>query len=338
MGELIRTDVAIVGAGPVGLFAVFELGMVELSACVLDALPAPGGQCAALYPEKPIYDIPGLPRVAGQELVDRLLEQAAPFKPAWLLGSPVVGLARTTSGLRLTNAAGATVEAGALLIAAGGGAFGPNRPPLPGIEAYEGRGVRYMVGRREEYSGKRVVIGGGGDSAVDWALSLAEVAERVFLVHRRPKFRAAPESVRRLHLLAAEGRIELVIPYQLAGLEGGDGRLEAVLVATLDGETRRLEADALLPFYGLAADLGPIASWGLELEGHRIRVNPETCATDVPRIYAIGDVAAYPGKLKLILCGFSEAAMAAQAIRRLLRPNQDLHFEYSTTRGVPQRD
>jgi thioredoxin reductase (NADPH) len=337
MLEAIRTDVAIIGAGPVGLFAVFELGMLELSACVLDALPAPGGQCAALYPEKPIYDIPGLPRVAGQELADRLLEQAAPFKPAWLLGSPVVGLSRTADGVRLTNAAGATVEAGAVVIAAGGGAFGPNRPPLPGIEAYEGRSVHYMVGRREDYRGKRVVIGGGGDSAVDWAVSLAEVARHVSLVHRRPKFRAAPESVRRLHLLAAEGRVDLVIPYQLAGLEGRDGRLDAVLVATLDGETRRLEADALLPFYGLATDLGPIAAWGLQVEAHRIRVNPETGATDIPRIHAIGDVSTYPGKLKLILCGFSEAAMAAHAIRRLLRPEQELHFEYSTTKGVPGR-
>ena len=337
MSQSIRTDVAIVGAGPVGLFAVFELGMVELSACVLDALPEPGGQCAALYPEKPIYDIPGLPRVAGQELVDRLLEQAAPFRPAWLLGAPVVRLERTTGGLRLTNAAGATVEAGAVVVAAGGGAFGPNRPPLPGIEAYEGRSVHYLVRRREDYRGKRVVIGGGGDSAVDWAVSLADVAEQVFLVHRRPRFRAAPESVRRLHLLAAEGRVELVIPYQLAGLEGPDGRLEAVTVATLDGETRRLPADALLPFYGLAAELGPIAGWGVELEGHRIRVAPESCATDSARIYAIGDVATYPGKLKLILCGFSEAAMAAQAIRRLLRPDDELHFEYSTTKGVPGR-
>lgn len=337
MDETIRTDVAIVGAGPVGLFAVFELGMLELTTCVLDALPEAGGQCAALYPEKPIYDIPGFPRVEGQELIDRLMEQAAPFKPAWLLGSPVIRLERTAAGLRLTNAAGATVEAGAAVIAAGSGAFGPNRPPLPGIEAFEGRSVHYLVRQREAYRGKRVVIGGGGDSAVDWAVSLADVAEQVYLVHRRPRFRAAPESVRRLHLAAAEGRVELVIPYQLTGLEGRNGQLEAVVVATLDGDTRRLPADALLPFYGLAADLGPIAAWGLQLEGHRIPVAPQTCATDAARIYAIGDVAAYPGKLKLILCGFAEAAMAAQAIRRLLRPDQEIHFEYSTTKGLPQK-
>lgn len=335
MSELIRTDVAIVGAGPAGLFAVFELGMLELSACVLDALPAPGGQCAALYPEKPIYDIPGLPRVGAQELIDRLLEQAAPFKPAWRLGAPVVRLEQLANGVRLSTAAGTAVEAGAAIIAAGAGAFGPNRPPLPGIEAYEGRSVHYMVRRPDDYRGKRVVVGGGGDSAVDWACLLAEIADRVSLVHRRPKFRAAPESVRRLHELAAAGKIELVIPYQLAGLEGKGGTLEAVVVATVDGETRRLPADALLPFYGLAADLGPIAGWGLAIEQHRVRVAPESCATNVPRVFAIGDVVHYPGKLKLILCGFSEAAMAAHAIRRLLRPGQELHFEHSTTKGVP---
>ena len=335
MVDAIRTDVAIVGAGPVGLFAVFELGMLELSACLLDALPLPGGQCAALYPEKPIYDIPGLPRVAGQELVDRLMQQAAPFKPAWLLGAPVTRLEQIPGGLRLTNAVGAAVEAGAAIIAAGGGAFGPNRPPLPGIEDYEGRSVHYLVRRRDEYRGKRVVIGGGGDSAIDWAVSLADIAEQIYLVHRRPRFRAAPESVRQLHLLAAEGRVELVIPYQLAGLEGRDGQLEAVVVATLEGETRRLPADALLPFYGLAADLGPIVGWGLHLDGHRIPVATESCATNAARIYAIGDVATYPGKLKLILCGFAEAAMAAHAIRRLLRPDRELHFEYSTTKGLP---
>ena len=335
MGETIRTDVAIVGAGPVGLFAVFELGMLELTACVLDALPQPGGQCAALYPEKPIYDIPGLPKVDGQELIDRLLEQAAPFKPAWRLGAPVTALERTGGGFRLAAADGSTVEAGAVIVAAGGGAFGPNRPPLPGIEAFEGRSVHYMVGRREDFRGKRIVIGGGGDSAVDWAISLADIADKLYLVHRRARLRAAPESIRRLHILAAEGRIELVIPYQLAGLEGRDGRLEAVVVATLEGETRRLPADVLLPFYGLAADLGPIAAWGPRLEGQRVAVDPQSCATDLAGVYAIGDVATYPGKLKLILCGFAEAAMAAHAIRRQLHPERELHFEYSTTKGLP---
>jgi thioredoxin reductase (NADPH) len=338
MAEALRTDVAIVGAGPVGLFAVFELGMLELAACVLDALPEAGGQCSALYPEKPIYDIPGLPRVAAQELIDRLLEQAAPFRPAWRLGSPVTRLDRLEAGgWRLTAADGGAVEAGAVIVAAGGGAFGPNRPPLPGIERFEGSSVHYFVRRREAFRGKRVVIGGGGDSAVDWALSLAELAERVYLVHRRPRFRAAPESVRRLHLEAAAGRVELVVPYQLAGVEGSDGRLEAVAVATLDGETRRLPADALLPFYGLAAELGPIARWGLDLERGCVKVAADSCATNVERIFAVGDVASYPGKLKLILCGFAEAAMAAHAIRRALRPETPLHFEYSTTKGVPGR-
>src|SRR5712691_4426212 len=330
-------DVAIIGAGPVGLFAVFECGMLDLGCHLFDALPAPGGQCAALYPEKPIYDIPGYPRIDAAVLVERLVEQAAPFRPAFHLGHPVSGLAATGTGLVVENMAGLRVAARAVVIAAGAGAFGPNRPPLEGLAEFEERSVFYLVRRREDFRGRRVVIAGGGDSAVDWALSLAEVAERVIVVHRRAKFRAAPDSAARLQRLADDGRIDLVIPYQLHALEGEKGQLAAVIVADLAGGTRRLDADCLLPFFGLATDLGPLAAWGLDLDHHHIRVDPATCATCRPGIFAIGDIATYPGKLKLILSGFAEAALAAHAIHPLVYPGEALHFEYSTTKGVPGR-
>src|SRR5580765_8202060 len=328
-------DVAIIGAGPVGLFAVFECGMLEMGCHVFDALPQPGGQCAALYPEKPIYDIPGYLRIDAALLVDRLVEQAAPFHPTFHLGHPVSSVAATGTGFIVEHAAGLRVAARAVVVAAGAGAFGPNRPPLERLAEFEESSVFYLVRRREDFRGRRVVIAGGGDSAVDWALSLAEVAERVMVVHRRPKFRAAPQSAARLQTLADSGRIELVIPYQLHAIEGTGGQLSAVIVADLAGGTRRLAADCLLPFFGLATDLGPLASWDLRLDHNRISVDPATCATSRPGIYAIGDIAAYPGKLKLILSGFAEAALAAHAIHPLVHPGELLHFEYSTTKGIP---
>ena len=333
--SLERSDVAIIGAGPVGLFAVFECGMLDMRCRVFDALDMPGGQCAALYPEKPIYDIPGHPRIDGGALVDRLVEQAAPFAPVYHLGHAVTGLARDAGGFIVETAAGVRVAARAVIIAAGGGAFGPNRPPLPGIEAFEGSGVFYLARRREDFRGRRIVIAGGGDSAIDWALSLGELAERIFVVHRRAKFRAAPQSIARLQQLAADGRVELVTPYQLAGLEGEAGRLSAVIVADLAGNARRLDADCLLPFFGLATSLGPLAGWDLALDDSRITVDPASCATSRAGIFAIGDIATYPGKLKLILSGFAEAATAAHAIHPLVYPGEALHFEYSTTKGIP---
>jgi thioredoxin reductase (NADPH) len=332
-----KTDIVIIGAGPVGLFAVFEAGMLGLRCVVVDALDAPGGQCSALYPEKPIYDIPGFPQIEAQGLIDRLVEQAAPFHPDYRLGRQVVGLTPgADGGWTVATSAGDTILARAVIVAAGCGAFGPNRPPLAGIDAFEaGRTVHYYVRRREDYRGKRIVIAGGGDSAVDWALSLAEVAASVAVVHRRDRFRAAPESERRLKELVAAGRIDLVVPYQLDALEGQDGQLAAVIVRDLDGTARRLEADVLLPFFGLAMTLGPIAGFGLNLERNHIAVAPATMATSAPGVFAIGDIATYPGKLKLILTGFAEAAQAAHAIHPLVRPGQALHFEYSTTRGVP---
>lgn len=335
----LETDVVVVGAGPAVLFAVFECGMVKLRCHVVDALDAVGGQCQALYPEKPIYDIPGHPAILAGDLIERLQEQASPFNPVYHLGRQVVGVERAGDVWRCTLSDGTILDAKAVIVAAGGGAFGPNRPPLDGIEAYEGKpagaGVHYFVARREAYRGKRVVIAGGGDSAVDWAISLSEIAAKVMVVHRRPKFRAAPESEARLKSLADSGDVELVVPYQLHGLEGDGGILTAVTVATLDGQVRRLDADVLLPFFGLASELGPIAQWGLGMDRNQIAVDAATMATSAEGIFAVGDVCTYPGKLKLILSGFAEAARAAHSAHAVVHPGAALHVEHSTSIGVP---
>lgn len=334
------TDVAVIGAGPVGLFAAFQCGMLKLSCHVVDALDEVGGQLSALYPEKPIYDIPGHPAILAGELVSMLEAQAQPFAPAYHLGQQVTGLEPGGGGRwKVTTTKGVTLDAGAVIVAAGVGAFGPNRPPLDGIQAFEGlgagRGVNYLVKRREDFKGKRVVIAGGGDSAVDWAISLAELAHSVKVVHRRPKFRAAPESVERMDALVNEGRVELVVPYQLSALEGDKDALTAVVVADLDGKTRTLEADVLLPFFGLSQNIGPIAEWGLALDHNHITVDPATMATSLAGVFAAGDIAAYPGKLKLILMGFSEASQAAHNARHHIHPDEAYHFEHSTTQGIP---
>jgi thioredoxin reductase (NADPH) len=335
MGSEIDTDVAIVGAGPVGLFAVFELGMLKLASVLIDALTEVGGQCAALYPEKPIYDIPAHPAIDAGELVAQLERQIAPFHAPRLLGRRVLGLSGEAGAFTLNTDQGDTVRCKAVVVAAGAGAFGPNRPPLDGLARYEASGaVQYYVRRREDFRNKRVVIAGGGDSAVDWALALKDLA-RVAVVHRRAKFRAAPENAAQLDAAARNGEIELVIPYQLHALHGTDAMLTEVEVATLQGETRRLPADVLLPFFGLSMDLGPITAWGLDRDPHHVKIDPATCQTSRPGVFAIGDVVAYPGKLKLILQGFSEAAVAAHAIFGVVHPGEALHFEYSTTKGVP---
>ena len=337
MSNEITADVAIVGAGPVGLFAVFECGMLKLSSVLIDALAEVGGQCTALYPEKPIYDVPAHPAIEAGELISRLEQQIAPFHAQKLLGRRVERLTGAAGDFVLGTDRGDVVRAKAVIIAAGAGAFGPNRPPLEGLEAFEATGaVQYFVRRREDLRNKRVVIAGGGDSAVDWALALRGIAEKISVVHRRAKFRAAPESAAQLDAAAARGEVEMVIPYQVHALHGADGWLEAVEVADLDGATRKVSADVLLPFFGLSTDLGPLAEWGMALERHHVQVSPATCETSVPGVFAIGDVATYAGKLKLILQGFSEAAMAAHAIHPIVYPGTALHFEYSTSKGVPQ--
>ena len=337
MSQHSSIDVAIIGAGPAGLFSVFECGMLGLKSAVIDALDVPGGQCQALYPEKPIYDIPAHPQILAGDLVAQLTAQAAPFAPQYHLGQQVIELNAGKDGrFHLMTSAGYSLDAGAVIIAAGAGAFGPNRPPLDGLESYEqSRAVQYFVPRRADFAGKRIVIAGGGDSAVDWAISLSEIAAQVMLVHRRDKFRAAPESLRQLSSLVEAGKIECVTPYQLHALEGDGQNLSAVVVVDLEGKTRALAADVLLPFFGLAMTLGPIAEWGLGIERHHIQIDPATAATNVPGIFAVGDIATYDHKLKLILTGFAEAAAAAHSARRHMKPGQDFGFEYSTTSGVP---
>ncbi len=335
MPDHLETDTAIIGAGPVGLFAVFELGMLQLRSVLIDALAEPGGQCAALYPEKPIYDIPAHPQITASGLIEALERQIQPFRPPRLLGRRVLGLSGEPSAFTVTTDKGDFIRAHAVVIAAGAGAFGPNRPPLNNLPEYEATGaVQYYVRRREDLRGRKIVIAGGGDSAIDWALSLKDIAQ-VSVVHRRPRFRAAPETAAQLDQAATRGELEIVVPYQLNALHGKAGRLSAVEVATLQGERRLLPADLLLPFFGLATDLGPVAAWELDIHQHHIRADPATCQTSRPGVFAIGDVATYPGKLKLILQGFSEAALAAHAIYGIARPGQALHFEYSTTKGIP---
>lgn len=337
--EPIKTDVIVIGAGPSGLFAVFECGMLGLKCAVFDSLPEIGGQCTALYPEKPIYDIPAAPSILAGDLIHNLEKQAAPFGPSYHLDQQVISLSKEKGQWHIKTSKGIEALAPAIIIAAGAGAFGPNRPPLENIEQYEGAGpgvgVQYMVRRKDDYKGKHVVIAGGGDSAIDWALSLAPLAASVSVVHRRDKFRAAPESVRQMHALADSGKIALVVPFQLKEIRGRDRRLSEIVVANDEGFEKILAADVLLPFYGLATELGPLAEWGLAIENSHVTVDPFTCETNTTGIYAIGDIAAYKNKLKLILTGFNEAALAAHAIRKQLRPDEVLHFEYSTTKGLP---
>lgn len=330
-----ETDVAIIGAGPVGLFSVFQMGMLGLKSHVVDALPDIGGQCTALYPEKPIYDIPAYPAVQAAALIEKLEAQASPFKPVYHLNQTVEQVAQETTAFKIVTSIGTEITAGAVIIAAGAGAFGPNRPPLENIKQFESTSVFYAVRNKAALAGKRVVIAGGGDSAVDWALALVGVAAKISVVHRRDQFRAAPENVAQLKKHAGDGTLDLVVPYQLHALEGEGTKLQRVIVAHTDGHKKTLEADVLLPFFGLATSLGPIANWGLAQTKNHISVNQTNAETSVPGIYAVGDVATYPHKLKLILTGFAEAAQAAHAIYARLNPHKPLHMEYSTTKGVP---
>ncbi len=338
--ETTKTDVVIIGAGPVGLFAVFQCGMAGLRCHVIDTLAQIGGQCTALYPEKPIYDIPGFPQISAADLITNLTAQARPFDPIYHLSQSVCALRKgRRSRWSLLTSAGQQFDAGAVIIAAGVGAFAPRRPPLDGIETYEslgpGRGVNYWVREREPYRGKRVVIAGGGDSAVDWALNLADLAKSVTLVHRRARFRAHEASLDQLRRAVDGAHIDLVVPYQLAGLIGGPDDLTAVIVEDLDGDSRHLPADVLLSFFGLSQKLGPINDWGLEIDKKRIGIDPTTAQTNLPGIYAIGDIAGYPHKQKLILTGFSEAAFAAEAAHGHIHPDRPLRFQHSTSKGVP---
>jgi thioredoxin reductase (NADPH) len=328
------TDIVIIGAGPVGLFAIFQAGMLGMKCHVIDALSEVGGQCNALYPEKPIYDIPACPEIAASDLIDSLYKQAAPFHPVFHLNQQVVGLKTSDHGFTVKTSNNIELKAKAVIIAAGCGAFGPNKPPLENIESFEGKSVFYSVKKRADFAGKEILIAGGGDSAVDWAISLAEIAKSVSIVHRRDKFKAAPESLKKLKVLQEAGKINMIIGYQLDKLIGSDGNLEAVELKDLNNNSLILKADTLLPFFGLSQELGPILDWGLDLKLHHIEVTQPHYETNIPGIYAIGDIATYESKLKLILTGFAEAAHALHHAYARVFNGKALHFEYSTTKGI----
>jgi thioredoxin reductase (NADPH) len=329
-GPEVVTDVVIVGAGPTALFAVFQLGLAGLSCHLVDILDRPGGQCTELYPEKPIYDIPGYPAISAQELVGQLARQCAPFKPDFHLGEMVAAIDRLDEGdFRVRTDAGTSLRTKIVVIAAGGGSFQPKRPPIPGIEHFEGKSVFYSVRRIADFTGRRIVVVGGGDSALDWAINLHPHAKSIALVHRRDEFRAAPASVARMRELEADGLLRF-IQGSVVRLTGGEGALSEVTIAGPAGEIA-LGADRLLPFFGLTMKLGPIADWGLDLRGGLIAVDTEKFETSIPGMFAIGDINWYPGKLKLILSGFHEAALMAQAARRIVHPDRKVVFQYTTS-------
>lgn len=328
------TDIAVIGAGPVGLFMAFQAGMLNMKTTIIDCLDVIGGQCSTLYPEKPIYDIPAYPMLTGQELTDNLAKQAAPFAPEYVLGELAVKIEKTESGFRIITDKNTTISCKAIVIASGSGAFGPNRPPIDNIEEFENKSVFYSVSQKEIFRNKKVVIAGGGDSAVDWAIALTEIAQSVVLVHRRDKFRCSPNSKSQLDQLVKMNKIEITTPYQLHQLSGSGGILNSITLIDLDNQTKIIEADALLAFFGLSMNLGPIKEWGLDFAGLHIKVDPSNFRTNIKGIYAVGDVCTYPGKLKLILNGFGECSMAAHDIYHLVNPDKALHFEYSTTKGI----
>jgi thioredoxin reductase (NADPH) len=332
MTEPIKTDVVIIGAGPVGLFAVFELGLLDMKTHLIDILDKIGGQCAELYPEKPIYDIPGVPHTSAQGLVDSLLQQIKPFGAQYHLGEMVETVEKIGEPLfRVRTDQGNVFEAKIVVIAAGGGSFQPKRPPIPGIEPYEGKSVFYAVRKMESFRDKRVLIVGGGDSALDWTLNLAPLAKHLTLLHRRSDFRAAPDSVNKMMALAGEGKIDLVFG-QVTSLVGADGQISKALVKTNDGSTFEIACDAMLPFFGLTMKLGPVANWGFELKNNEfIPVDTAAFETSVPGIFAIGDINWYPGKLKLILSGFHEGALMAQKAYHYVYPEKRLVFQYTTS-------
>jgi thioredoxin reductase (NADPH) len=332
-----ETDVAIIGAGPIGLFAVFELGLLDLKTHLVDILDRPGGQCTELYPEKPIYDIPGLPIVTGQELVDRLMEQIKPFGAAFHFGEMASGLERLEDGRwKLKTDAGTEIIARVVVVAAGAGSFVPKRPPVPGIEAYEGKSVHYSVRKMEAFRGKHVLIAGGGDSALDWTLNLAPIARKLTLVHHRDGFRAAQHSVNQMRELVAQKKIDFHVA-SVKALHGEAGRLSAVTLQGHDKKEWQLDAEAFLPFFGLTIKLGPIAEFGINLHENLIPVDTARFESETPGIFGIGDIITYPGKLKLILSGFHEAALMAQAAFHICRPNEKLRFQYTTSSSSLQK-
>ena len=331
---MLKTDVVIIGAGPVGMFMVFQLGMLGMKSVVVDVLGYVGGQCSALYPEKPIYDIPAYPKILASELVDQLQSQIKPFSPHFLLGSAVNDIIRNDSGYKVCLDDGREIEAKAIVVAAGSGEFSHKKPPIDDIAVYEGKSIFYNVSDKSIFKNKEIVIAGGGDSAVDWAIELSSVAKHVHVIHRRDKFKCMQASYEKLINLSETEKLSLHIPYQLSGIRGEAGILEAVEMVDFEGKTKLIPANYLIALYGLAMNLDKIKNWGLEIQKNLIVVDPASMLTNLQGIYAIGDICSYPGKLKLILCGFSEAAIAAHNCYNIVFPDKALHFEYSTSKGV----
>ncbi len=330
----IYTDVLIIGAGPVGLFTVFELGQLGMKSCVVDSLEEIGGQCTALYPDKPIYDIPAYPSVTAEELIINLKKQIDPFKPIFLMNQKVNELKKFKDFYSVKTSEENIVESKCIIIAAGNGAFGPNKPPLEKIDFFENKTIFYHVRDKSKFKNKILAIAGGGDSAVDWAIELSKVSKKIFFIHRRNKLRAIPQNVEKLYDLEKKGKIQMMIPFQLDSIEGENGIIDYLIIKNMEDQKKKLKVDFFLPFFGLSANLGPIKNWELELEKNILKVKQETCETNLNGIFAIGDVCSYPGKLKLILTGFSEAAIASHNCYNKINPGKVLHFEYSTTKGI----
>ncbi|HLQ99699.1 MAG TPA: NAD(P)/FAD-dependent oxidoreductase [Sphingobacterium sp.] len=331
---MITTDICIIGAGPVGLFAVFEAGLLKMRCHLIDALPQVGGQLSEIYPRKPIYDIPGYPSIDAQDLIDKQMEQIAPFAPTFSLGERVEGLKKQVDGsYHVIGSEGTMIHCQVVVIAGGLGCFEPRKPALENLDRYEGKSVHYMVKDPEKFRGKKVVIAGGGDSALDWTLHLSEISSEVTLVHRSRNFRGAPDSAEKVYNLAKEGKINLLLAHNLVSLNG-NGTLQSITMSNKDRETVSIGTDYLIPLYGLTPKLGPIADWGLNIDKNAVEVDTFDYSTNVERIYAIGDINTYPGKLKLILCGYHEAALMAQSAFKYVHPNEKLTFKYTTVNGV----
>ncbi|MBP3943873.1 NAD(P)/FAD-dependent oxidoreductase [Sphingobacteriaceae bacterium WQ 2009] len=331
---MIKTDICIIGAGPVGLFAVFEAGLLKMRCHLIDVLPQVGGQLSEIYPHKPIYDIPGYPTIKAQELIDNQLAQIKPFNPTFTLGEQVSALKKQEDGSYIVQSdEGTEIHCQVVVIAAGLGSFEPRKPALENLTNFERKGVDYMVKDPEKYRGKRIVIAGGGDSALDWTIFLADVAAEVTLIHRSDSFRGAPDSADKIQELAQAGRINLLLSHHLSAL-AGTSQLASVIAVNKAQETVTIPADYFIPLFGLSPKLGPIAAWGLQIDKNAIEVNTFDYATNVERIFAIGDINTYPGKLKLILCGYHEAALMAQSAFKYVYPDQKLSFKYTTVNGI----
>ncbi|APU98884.1 NAD(P)/FAD-dependent oxidoreductase [Sphingobacterium multivorum] len=331
---MINTDICIIGAGPVGLFAVFEAGLLKMRCHLIDVLPQVGGQLSEIYPHKPIYDIPGYPSITAQELIDKQLEQIKPFDPTFTLGERVEHITKQDDGSFIVETNDHTMVHTQVIVIAGGlGCFEPRKPEIPNLHLFEGKGVDYMVKDPAKYRDKKIVIAGGGDSALDWTFHLADIAQQVTLIHRSDSFRGAPDSAEKVFKLAQQGKINLLLSHNLTNIHGND-YLSHVETTNKEKEVTATDADYFIPLYGLTPKLGPIADWGLNIDKNAIEVNTLDYSTNIERIYAIGDINTYPGKLKLILCGYHEAALMCQSAFKFVYPDQKLTFKYTTVNGI----